>query len=132
MKKIIATLLATIVAAGFAFAGEYEDISITDLKKAIDKGEVILLDVNGSKSYEKAHVPGAIDFRANSAKIAELLGADKGKLVVAYCGGPSCQAYKAGASAAEAAGFTNVKHLSAGISGWLAANQPTEAAKPKS
>lgn len=132
MKKILGILLASIAAAGFAFAGEYEDISITDLKKAVDEGKVIVLDVNGSKSYSKAHVPGAIDFRANSAKIAELLGKDKNKLVVAYCGGPSCQAYKAGAAAAEKAGFTNVKHLSAGISGWLAANQPTEAAKPKS
>ena len=129
MKKILGILTATLLLAGAAFAGEYKDISITDLKKAIDAGEVIVLDVNGSKSYTKAHIPGAIDFRANSDKIATLLGKDKNKLVVAYCGGPSCSAYKAGASAAEAAGFTNVQHLSAGISGWLASKQPTEAAK---
>ena len=132
MKKILGILAATIALAGVSFAGEYKDISITDLKAKIDAGEVIILDVNGSKSYEKAHIPGAIDFRANKDKITELLGADKEKLVVAYCGGPSCQAYKAGASAAEDAGFTNVQHLSAGISGWLAANQPTEAAKSDS
>ncbi|MFT5466588.1 MAG: rhodanese-related sulfurtransferase [Verrucomicrobiales bacterium] len=132
MKKILGTLIALVALAGFATAGEYKDISITDLKKAIDAGEVIVIDVNGSKSFSKAHIPGAIDFRANSDKIATLLGADKDKLVVAYCGGPSCSAYQAGAQAAEKAGFKNVQHLSAGISGWLASKQPTEAAKKDS
>ena len=74
--------------------------------------------------------PGAIDFRAKKDEIATLLGDNKDKLVVAYCGGPTCSAYKAGASAAEAAGFKNIKHLSAGLSGWLQAGKETE--KPKS
>ena len=131
MKKLLATLLISVLGLTSALAGEFEDISITDLKKAIDEKKVIVLDVNGTGSYtKKGHIPGAIDFRANAANIASLLGDDKDKLVVAYCGGPSCSAYKKGADAAEAAGFTNVKHLSAGISGWLAANQPVE--KPKS
>ena len=50
-------------------------------------------------------------------------------LVVAYCGGPTCNAYSAAAKAAKELGYTNVKHLSAGISGWKAANAPLEAAK---
>lgn len=115
-----------------AFAGEYPDISIGELEEAINKGEVILIDVNGTKSYEKGHLPGAVDFRANKDDIASKLGEDKSKLVVAYCGGPTCSAYKAGAAAAEAAGFTKIKHLSAGISGWLQAGKPTEKADKKS
>jgi len=50
-------------------------------------------------------------------------------LVVAYCGGPACNAYKAGAQAAADLGYTNVKHLAAGISGWMDAGKPTEAKK---
>jgi rhodanese-related sulfurtransferase len=57
------------------------------------------------------------------------LPADKNALVVAYCGGPSCNAYTAAAKKAKALGYTNVKHLSAGISGWKAAGEKTVAAK---
>ncbi|MBP6602838.1 MAG: rhodanese-like domain-containing protein [Verrucomicrobiales bacterium] len=130
MKKVFATLACALFAS-FAFAGEYPDISITELEEAISKGNVVLLDVNGSSSYEKGHIPGAIDFSAKGDDIAAVLGDNKDKLVVAYCGGPSCSAYKAGAKAAEAAGFTNIKHLSAGISGWLQAGKATEKADTK-
>ncbi len=131
MKKILATLACALFAS-LAVAGEYPDISISELEEAISKGEVILLDVNGSSSYANGHIPGAIDFKANKDTIASALGDDKDKLVVAYCGGPTCSAYKAGASAAEAAGFTNIKHLSAGISGWLQAGKTTEKAEKDS
>ncbi len=131
MKKILVTLACALFAS-FTFAGEYPDISISELEKAIENKEVILLDVNGSATYANGHIPGAIDFRANKDNIATLLGDDKDKLVVAYCGGPSCSAYKAGASAAEAAGFKNIKHLSAGINGWLEAGKTTEKADKKS
>lgn len=128
MKKLLATLALALVAS-VSFAGEYPDISISELESAIKKGDVVLLDVNGSSSYANGHIPGAIDFSANKEKIASLLGDNKDKLVVAYCGGPSCSAYQAGAKAAEAAGFTNIKHLSAGISGWLQAGKATEKAE---
>lgn len=131
MKKILVTLACALFAS-FTFAGEYPDISISELEEAIKKGEVIVLDVNGSSTYEKGHIPGAIDFRANKDEIATLLGDDKDKLVVAYCGGPTCSAYKAGATAAEAAGFKNIKHLSAGLSGWLQAGKTTEKPEKKS
>ena len=84
--------------------------------------------MNGSKSFSKGHIPGAIDFRGNSEKNAELLPDKKDTLIVAYCGGPSCSAYKAAASAAEKLGYTNVKHLSAGIVGWMQAGKETEKA----
>jgi len=127
MKKLLSIL--TIAAACFAataFAGEYPDISISELEQAIEKKEVIILDVNGTGSYERGHIPGAIDFRANKDNIEALLGANKDLLVVAYCGGPGCSAYQAGAKAAEKAGFTKVKHLSAGINGWLEAKKAVE------
>jgi rhodanese-related sulfurtransferase len=131
MKKIIATLACAFVAMASVVAGEYPDIAITDLEKAIKDGKVTVIDVNGSQSYAKGHIPGAIDFRANAKEIAKVLPEDKGALIVAYCGGPSCSAYKAAASAAESLGYTNVKHLSAGISGWLQAGKDTEKADKK-
>jgi rhodanese-related sulfurtransferase len=125
MKQLL-TVLSALVLAGTAFAGEYPDISIAELKKAISEKKVTILDVNGSESYLKGHIPGAIDFRAKKDTIANALPSDKNALVVAYCGGPTCGAYAAGAKKAKELGYTNVKHLSAGISGWLQAGEPTE------
>jgi len=128
MKKILA-LLATTFIAFSAQAGEFPDISIDELKTAITAKSVTVIDVNGTASFKAGHVPGAIDFRAQKAELAKLLPSDKNSLVVAYCGGPTCGAYQAAAKAAKELGYTNVKHLSAGISGWKAANAPLEAAK---
>jgi rhodanese-related sulfurtransferase len=128
MKTLLTTLAIAIVAtAGSAFAGEYPDISLAELKEVISKKEVTVIDVNGTSSYDKNHIPTAIDFRANKDKIAGLLPKDKDALVVAYCGSPQCSAYQAAANAAKDLGYTNVKHFSGGIKGWLAAGEDTEA-----
>ena len=128
MKKLIA-LLISLFCAGNLIAGEYPDISVADLKKAIEEKKVVVIDVNGSDSYKAGHVPTAIDFQAVKADLKTKLPADKKALVVAYCGGPQCNAYTRAAKAAAELGYTNVKHLSAGISGWKAAGEKTEAAK---
>lgn len=104
------------------------DINSADLKQAIADKAVVLLDCNGSKSYASGHIPGAIDFDTAKADLAQRLPKDKAALVVAYCGGPKCLAYKAGAEAATKLGYTNVKHFSGGISGWKEAGEKIEAA----
>ena len=127
MKKLITALCALLVAGTVTvFAGEYPDISIAELKKAIESKTVTVIDVNGSTSYKNGHVPTALNFADVKDSLASKLPADKGALVVAYCGGPSCSAYTRAANAAKELGYTNVKHLSAGISGWLQAGESTE------
>jgi rhodanese-related sulfurtransferase len=125
MKKLLGVLTAMVLAT-VVIAGEYPDVSIKDLKKSIEKKEVTVIDVNGTESWEKGHIPGAIDFESNEAKIASLLPKDKSALIVAYCGGPKCMAYKQAAKKAEELGYKNVKHLSAGISGWKEAGEKTD------
>jgi rhodanese-related sulfurtransferase len=104
------------------------DISLADLKQAMADKEVTLLDCNGSASYANGHIPGAIDFDVAKADRAKRLPKDKSALVVAYCGGPQCMEYKAGAEAATKLGYTNVKHFSGGISGWEEAGETVETA----
>ena len=128
MKKFF-TLLFSLLFTASVFAGEFPDISVTDLKKAISDKKVTVIDVNGTESYKAGHVPTAIDFDASGDKLASELPKDKGALVVAYCGGPSCSAYKAAATKAKELGYTNVKHLAAGISGWKSAGEKTETSK---
>ena len=115
MKKLFSLLLVAF--ASNLVAGEYPDISIKELQKAIDAGKVAVIDVNGAKSFARGHIP-AIDFSANAKSLAKVLPKDKGTLVVSYCGGPGCRAYKRLDDAAAKLGYKNIKHLSAGISGW--------------
>ena len=129
---ILALSFAAITTSVFAADEEYPDISIKDLKKAIAEGTVLLIDVNGTKSYSKGHLPGAIDFRKNEDQLAAVLPKDKKMLIVAYCGGPSCTAYQAGIDELRKLGFTNVVHFSGGISGWIGAGEKIDDAKSKS
>jgi rhodanese-related sulfurtransferase len=117
MKKLLIAASLMLMAV-VARAGEFPDITVKDLSAAIEAKQVTLVDVNGSKSWKNGHIPGAIDFESSKDKLAALLPKDKQALIVAYCGGPQCNAYQAAAKAAKELGYTNVKHLSAGISGW--------------
>ena len=128
MKKLIASLALGLFSVA-AFAGEFADISIPELKAALASKSVTVIDVNGSDSWKNGHIPGAIDFDAARTQLASLLPKDKNALVVAYCGGPRCHAYAAAAKAAEALGYKNVKHLAAGISGWVDAKETVEKGK---
>jgi rhodanese-related sulfurtransferase len=125
MKKLL-SFVAALAVSTVLYAGEYADVSIKDLKSAIESKKVIVIDANGTESWQKEHVPGAIDFEANEEKLAKLLPEDKNALIVAYCGGPQCMAYKQAAKAAEKLGYKNVKHMSAGIAGWKSAGEKTE------
>jgi rhodanese-related sulfurtransferase len=125
MKKLIMLASVALVAAGI-HASQFPDITIPELKSAIEAKKVVLLDVNGTESWQKGHIPGAIDFASTKANLASVLPKDKSALVVAYCGGPKCGAYQAAAKAAEKLGYTNVKHLVVGISGWHEAGEKME------
>ena len=125
MKKSL-SLIAAAMLALTSFAGEFPDISISDLKAAIEAKKVTVFDVNGTDSWKKGHVPGALNYDSAKDKIAEILPKDKNALVVAYCGGPKCNAYQAAADAAHKLGYKNIKHMSAGIAGWMQAGEKTE------
>jgi rhodanese-related sulfurtransferase len=126
MKKLALTLGAVALLAINAFAGSFPDISLKDLKKAIADKDVTVIDVNGSESYAQGHIPGSIDYVANKADLAAKLPADKGALVVAYCGSEKCGAYAQAAQAAKDLGYTNVKHFTPGLKGWKEAGEPLQ------
>jgi rhodanese-related sulfurtransferase len=124
MKLITITLLATALMASVVQAGsEVGEITLDELKQAVASNLVTLIDVNGTDSYKSGHIPGAIDFEASKDELASKLPAEKDALIVAYCGGPACGAYKKGATAAMELGYTNVKHYKGGLSGWKEAGE---------
>ncbi len=128
MKSLLVSVVLMLGLNAYAAApnceadSNYPEISKADLQKSIDAKAVTVVDVNGSASYKKAHVTGAVDFATVKADFAKVLPAQKDAMIVAYCGGPSCVAWKKAAVEACKLGYTNVKHYKDGIKGWTAKN----------
>lgn len=125
MKKLL-VFISTILIAASVFAAEFPDISLAELKSAMATQKLVLLDANGTDSWQEGHIPGAIDFIAQRDNLAKFLPSDKNELIVAYCGNPMCQAYLQAAEAAKKLGYKNIKHLRVGIAGWRDAGEKTE------
>ena len=125
MKKLLILAAAAMLAVS-AVAGEFADISISEVKALAEAKKVTLIDVNGTKSYNSGRIPGSLNFDTIKSDLMAALPKDKNALIVAYCGGPKCKAYRAAAEAAEKLGYKNIKHMSAGISGWKEAGMKTE------
>lgn len=101
-------------------------ISPDGLHQLVQKSEpVSVIDVNSRERWLKARVPGSknldpVDYKDND------LPPDKGGVLVFYCSSPLCRKAPNAARRAEKIGYSNVYVMSAGISGWLSANLPTE------
>ena len=135
---VFGLFLAFAVSSGVSVARDKpthaQDINLEEMKTMFKNGGVVFLDANSSNMYEEGHVPGAIHFASAETDLAGALKkADptKSHPIVAYCGGPSCSAWKDAAAAVEKLGYTNVKHFSGGITGWRDAGQPIEKGKSK-
>jgi rhodanese-related sulfurtransferase len=96
----------------------FGEVTLEELKGLVESKAVVLLDANGTDSFKAGHIPGAIDFESAEATLGTVLPADKGALVVAYCGGEQCNAWKQAATAVAGLGYGNVKHYKGGLAGW--------------
>lgn len=103
-----------------------KSVSPADLNELVASKRVTVFDVNSPHSWMKAHVPGAKNLDAQGFGAADL-PADKNSALVFYCSNPLCRKAPIAAKRAKQMGYENVRVLSAGISGWLAAKLPTEA-----
>nr|WP_233711603.1 metalloregulator ArsR/SmtB family transcription factor [Lederbergia citrisecunda] len=68
---------------------EMEELSLPELKKRMEKGEVLLLDVRPKEEYEEAHIPGAVSIPIEELE-DKLASLPSNCDVVAYCRGPYC------------------------------------------
>lgn len=128
-------------------AGGYPVMSGEELKKAMDEGKPMLVvdTMPYEASYKKEHVPQAVSFEfpiepmpqwdasktgGKSEKDFEaLLGPDKNKLVVFYCGFVKCSRSHNGALWAKKLGYANVVRFPGGIYAWKGAKYPVDAVK---
>ncbi|HEX3580881.1 MAG TPA: rhodanese-like domain-containing protein [Thermoanaerobaculia bacterium] len=87
--------------------------------------DVTVYDVNSRGSWMQAHVPGALPLDPLNFDAAQL-PADKSAPLVFYCSNLFCRKAPNAARRAAGMGYTNVRVMSAGISGWLSAGLPAD------
>ena len=109
----------------FALLMGLKTISPSELHHKIQKQQVTVIDVNSRKSWIKARVPGALNLDPAEYHDNDL-PPDKESSLVFYCSNPLCRKAPNAARRAKKMGYSNVKVMSAGISGWLATKLPTE------
>lgn len=112
----------------FALLMGLKTISPDHLLPLVQSKQVTTLDVNSHQSWMQAHVPGALNIHPTDYQDSDL-PADKDSALVFYCSNPMCRKAPNAARRAKNMGHTNVRVMSAGISGWMAAQLPTESGK---
>jgi rhodanese-related sulfurtransferase len=119
--------------------GGYEIVRTDELKGWIDAGkEMLVIDTMPYEdSYKKQHIPGAVQFEfpikevekldaETEAAYRKLLGENKDRLLVIYCGFTKCGRSHNGAMWAKRLGYTNVYRHPGGIKAWAQADYPVE------
>ncbi len=120
-------------------AGKYELISTEELHDFMEEGkDALIVDaMPAAASYDKGHLEGAVNFEFPKEVIEEwnkdtmgertreqyeaLLGKDKNRTIIVYCGFVKCARSHNAAIFAQELGYKNVKRFPGGIHAWRGA-----------
>ncbi len=121
-----------------AARGGYGIVTTQELKGWIDQKKAILIvdTMPYEASYKKQHIPGAVNMEfpipemtrlddKTKTALEKLLGPDKNRLIVFYCGFVKCTRSHNGAMWAVKLGYKNVYRHPGGIKAWDEADYPT-------
>ncbi len=130
------------IAVAFAWEvgrGGYKILTTEELKGWVDQNKPILIvdTMPYEASYRKQHLPGAVQMEfpipemaqiddKTKAALEKLLGPDKDRLIVFYCGFTKCTRSHNGAMWAVRLGYKNVYRQPGGIKAWDEADYPTD------
>ena len=119
--------------------GAYGIVTTDELKGWQDrKLEMLIVDTMPLEaSYLKNHIPGAVQFEfpipektemgeVEKAEFLKLLGPDRDRPLVFYCGFTKCSRSHNGAMWAAKLGYRNVYRCPGGIKGWIENDYPVE------
>ena len=138
-EKEVETETSAIKLLREAERGGYDVVSTEELHKAIAAGEEMLIidTMPYEDSYKKNHIPGAQQFLFPIPEMVEwdpqetdgrtladyesLLGENKDRKIVVYCGFVKCTRSHNGAMWAAKLGYTNVFRHPGGIFAWKGA-----------
>lgn len=107
----------------FALLMGLRSISCNQVLDRLPQRNLTVIDVNDPSRWQRAHVPGALNLDPSLFTASEL-PADRSAALAFYCSGPLCRKAPRAAKRAKAMGYCDVRVMSAGIEGWLAAGLP--------
>jgi rhodanese-related sulfurtransferase len=137
--KELATEKSAVTFAREVERGGYKIVTTQELKSWIDqKKDMLIVDTQPYEaSFKKQHIPGAanlelprpemtkLDDKTKSA-LETLLGPDKNRIIVFYCGFVECTRSHNGAMWATRLGYKNAYRQPGGIRAWNEAEYPVE------
>jgi thiosulfate/3-mercaptopyruvate sulfurtransferase len=117
--------------------GGYKVVATEELKSWMEQKKPLLIvdTMPLEDSFKKQHIPGAVQFEFPIEEVTQLegktreefeklLGPDKNRLLVFYCGFTKCTRSHNAAMWAVKLGYTNVYRCPGGIKAWMQADYP--------
>jgi rhodanese-related sulfurtransferase len=102
------------------------EIDSSDLNQLISNEEnIIIIDARSKESFEKEHIPGAINIPHRSLLVENTSDLNREALYITYCDGIGCNASTKGALNMVKLGF-RAKELIGGIDWWKRDGYKTE------
>src|SRR5262245_18490944 len=103
-------------------------ITRDELREAIEREEVTVVEELPTSYYDQQHLPGALNLFVDEARErAHEVLPDKDAPIVAYCSNAACPNSEGVARVLTSVGYTNVRKFREGIQDWVEAGLPTEA-----
>lgn len=141
--KVILLFMILAVAIGFVFYLSYFKakpeksnsviegssvpiISVQEVKQKLDEGQdIIILDTRSREDYQKKHIKGSLSMPQDEI-YTRYSSLPQDKEIIVLCYTESCQTSAQVALALLDLGFSNIKDMKEGISGWEKADYPLE------
>lgn len=102
-----------------------------ELKQAIDRGEVILVDARSPEKFSKSHLPAALNIPlGQAAELAPQLIPDKNAALVTYCVNFTWKLSEQLTRELQTLGYKNVRTYEEGRQDWMNAGLPLEGSAP--
>jgi len=108
----------------FAMLMGLKSIAPRELQERLGKDGIAVFDLNARQAWLQARVPGAVNLAPDFDAAA--LPAERATPLVFYCSNPLCRKAPHAARRVEKLGYTDVRVMSAGITGWMSAGLATD------
>jgi rhodanese-related sulfurtransferase len=105
-------------------------IHVEGLRRRLEKGDVVILDVRPVVEFRAGHIPGALSIPLEDLK-QHIDSIPKGRDVVVYCRGPYCMMAREAVRILESHGLRG-SVLEEGILEWRAEGNPVEEGSTRS
>ncbi len=95
-------------------------VSYAEMKKIVDEGKALILDVNGEADFDAGHIKGAVSYIKSKSDIKNKLPKDLNALIVIYAPGPASPRWEEPTIILREFGYTNLKYFQGGLKEWRA------------